>query len=100
MTTTTATIQQGDWVTLPKNAQGTAWDAGHVEYITKGQLAIGFGGRETTSDYWLHSAVRYERPEDVGEVWRRFNVVRHNSFVFQGRTVPVTSLEYEWRRIA
>lgn len=94
-------VREGDWVTIPSHAQSTAWDAGHVTGVQGDNLYIGYGGRNTPSYNWLYGMrprIPVQRNE-VGEVWRKRSVVRRSSFEFEGKIVPVTSLEYEWYHV-
>jgi hypothetical protein len=72
-------IKQGDWVTLPRNAQGTVWESGHVasvRYIhgapTVCDLSVAYGDRDCRPYHRVHGVHGTpEQASEVGEVWRK-----------------------------
>lgn len=73
-------FEVGDFVTLPKNAQNTAWEHGHIvniEEITTERLGtvqalnIGHGSLTCPKNYWLYGMGLPYIGLYVGECYRR-----------------------------
>jgi hypothetical protein len=109
----TLALREGDWITVPGNAQGTVWQAGHVEHIYRAhnapvwraddgwRIVVGYAGRESSlpSFYRCHATRNFVTTDEVGEIWRRRRVLRGDQFEHEGRTVLVQSSEYEWYQV-
>jgi hypothetical protein len=88
-------IQIGDYVIIP--TQAPAYRGGHVEQMHEGELYLGYGRKEETPFFRLHSyPVSVSK---VSEIYRKKRVIKRDSFEMNGATIQVVSVEYEWDRV-
>jgi hypothetical protein len=109
----TPSLREGDWITVPGHAQGTVWESGHVERITRVtpdrspfaasdngyRIWVGYGARESSFGR-AHGTSTFISTREVGEIWRRRRVVRKSEMqLADGRWMLINSSEYEWFQI-
>ena len=91
-------IRPGDFVKLSCNAEN--YRDFHVDGLSQhGYLYGRYGTRESSEWMWLRLLGAPVPADAVVEVWRKVDVVKRDSFVFEDKTCPVTSLESEWRQV-
>jgi hypothetical protein len=92
-------IEIGDFVTLDPRNRPEAWSSGHVREIRESGVVLGYGLKTTPES---DRSLWFGQPEpwrEIVKVERRHNVVVQSSFQSEGKEIPVTSLEYEWRPV-
>lgn len=89
-------VQVGDWVKVNEPHRTEQYSQGIVTRIgDNDDISIKYGSKnDTFFDVYGLIYSKY-----ITEIWRKVDVVKYDSFVSNGKTVKVTSIETEWVQV-
>lgn len=92
----TPQVQPYDWVKVDEPHRTEAYSQGHVTYVDDNHIGLKIGSR---NDSFFDLRFSTVATKYISEIWRKVDVVKYDSFEFQGKVVKVTSIETEWRQV-